>query len=185
MSSSISKSLNMRTLSEALSDQQNYEQHITISVDDEPDYSSTALVAEPAMDQSALDKAYADIKDLDNAVDEHYDEASSTIETAKETFDTIFAIAQSVPPEKSARLFEVAAQYLDIVNKSSESRVSAKHDRAKLSVALTKAQISAGLVDDQKAGGLKAHRNDILRALMGDNVSDADFTDDSDAKENK
>lgn len=178
----------MRTLKDAMSDQEDYEGKI-LALDAEEEI-VPSIVEYDHNDASPMDKAYKDLSELDQVVYEHTNETDEVIKTAKDSFDTIFTLAQSVPPDRSARLFEVAAQYLDIINKSSDSKVSAKHDRAKLSVALTKAQIQAGLVESAVNQGIKAHRNDILKAIMGGDVQEAEFSDDKpnenlDGEENK
>lgn len=183
MSNSISKSLNMRTMKEAMADQEEYETAIEPIEEIDEDLYQIEEYNAPA--PSALDRANKDLTCLDQEVYEHTKETDDVIDKAKTSFDTIVTLAQSVPPDKSARLFEVAAQYLDIINKSSDSKVSAKHDRAKLSISLTKAQMQAGLVENAVTQGIKAHRNDILKAIMGGETKDADFVEDSDSEENK
>ena len=182
MNSSISNSLNMRTLKEAMADQENYENQVQAV--DEIDESPIVEVVD-ANSSSPMDKAYKDLGELDQVVYEHTKTTNTVVDQAKDAFDTIFAVAQSVPPEKSARLFEVAAQYLDIINKSSDSKVSAKYDRAKLSVALTRAQIQAGMVESAVNEGIKAHRNDILKAIMGGDSQEAEFEEKSDTEDDK
>lgn len=184
MSNSISSSLNMRTLKEAMADQEQFDQDETEIEEDDFDEPSVDLVEVPNQRSSPMDKAYRDMGELDQAVYEHSKSTDDVLATAKDAFDTIFAVAQSVPPEKSARLFEVAAQYLDLMNKSSESKVSAKHDRTKLSVALTKAQLQAGMIEDAVETGIKAHRNDILKAIMG-GAQDAEFENKTDSEDDK
>lgn len=181
MSNSISKSLNMRTLKEAMTDQEEYENKLD-AVDDEV---VDIVEFNDPVSGSPMDKAYKDLTELDQVVYEHTKTTNNVVDQAKDAFDTIFAVAQSVPPEKSARLFEVAAQYLDIINKSSDSKVSAKYDRAKLSVALTRAQIQAGMVENAVNEGIKAHRNDILKAIMGGEPQDAEFEEKSDPEDDK
>lgn len=182
MNSSISNSLNMRTLKEAMADQENYENQVQAV--DEIDESPIVEVVN-TNSSSPMDKAYKDLGELDQVVYEHTKTTNTVVDQAKDAFDTIFAVAQSVPPEKSARLFEVAAQYLDIINKSSDSKVSAKYDRAKLSVALTRAQIQAGMVESAVNEGIKAHRNDILKAIMGGDSQEAEFEEKSDTEDDK
>jgi len=185
MSNSISTSLNMRTLKEAMADQETHE-NLTQSDIEVSENSEIDLTDYSENTQSSpMDKAYKDLTELDQVVFEHTKTSDSVADQAKDAFDKIFAVAQSVPPEKSARLFEVAAQYLDIINKSSDSKVSAKYDRAKLSVALTRAQIQAGLVENAVNEGIKAHRNDILKAIMGGDTQDADFEEKTDPEDDK
>lgn len=180
MSNSISTSLNMRTLKDAMADQEVHE-----VVVEEVEEITDVVDISSAPQESPMDKAYKDLSELDQVVYEHTKTTDSVADQAKDAFDTIFAVAQSVPPEKSARLFEVAAQYLNIINQSSDSKVSAKHDRAKLSVALTKAQLQAGLVETAVNEGIKAHRNDILKAIMGGEAQDAEFEENSKPEDDK
>lgn len=189
MSNSISNSLNMRSLKEAVASQKEHEAEQLELTDNveieeyeiEPSYSEMVPVEQP----NPMDKAYNDLTDLDQTVFQHDKESNDVIKLAKDAFDTVFVTAQSVPPEKASYLFEVAGQFLEIINKASDSKVSAKHDRAKLSIALTKAQLQAGLVDGNTNTGIKAHRNDILKAIIGDDIQDADFTKENDPEENK
>lgn len=171
----------MRTLKDAMAEQEEFE-NILEPVEEEEEFQITEY-ANPS--NSPMDRANRDMDDLDQAVFQHTKQTDDVIDKAMEGFDTIFTLAQSVPPDKSARLFEVAAQYLDIANKTSDSKVTAKHDRTKLSVSLTKAQIQAGMVETAVNQGIKAHRNDILKAIMGGDVQDAEFSEDSDPEENK
>lgn len=190
MSNSISNSLNMRSLKDAIALQKEHEaEQLELSENNEieeydiEDSSYTDLT--PADAPNPMDKAYNDLTDLDQTVFQHDKESNDVIKLAKDAFDTVFVTAQSVPPEKASYLFEVAGQFLEIINKASDSKVTAKHDRAKLSIALTKAQLQAGIVDGNTNTGIKAHRNDILKAIIGDDIQDADFTKENDQEENK
>lgn len=176
MSNSISQSLNMRTLKEAMTEQEAIETaHEEIEFDEEIDFGSTEIEVSDA--RNPMEKVYSDMTDLDQTVYEHNRETNDVINMAKDAFDTVMLTAQSVPPDKASFLFEVAGKFLEVMNKASDSKVSAKHDRAKLTVAMTKAQLQAGMVDASGgAGGVTAHRNDILKAILGGNVSDAEFT---------
>lgn len=185
MNINISTSLNMRSLKEAVADQEQYEEKLNPVEEIEDSETDFQLAEYQPTGNGPMDRMNKDLDELDQVVFEHTKETDGVIDSARDGFDTIFTLAQSVPPEKSARLFEVAAQYLDIINKSSDSKVTAKHDRAKLNVAIAKAQIQAGLVDSAVEKGITAHRNDILKAIMGGNVEEAEFTDDSDKEEDK
>lgn len=172
MNNSISKSMNMRTLKEAMADQFESEQSIEIYTEEE-----TAITEYSDNPTPPMERMNNNMDELDKTVQEHITQSDEVIDKAMDGFDAIFTLAQSVPPDKSARLFEVAAQYLDIVNKTSDSKVTAKHDKAKLSVSLAKAQIQAGMVETAVNNGIKAHRNDILKAIMGGDSIEADFTE--------
>lgn len=171
----------MRTLKDAMEDQEKYEKVEVEEVEETTDMVEIPTGSNP----SPMDKAYSDMTELDQVVYEHTKTTNDVADQAKDAFDTILAVAQSVPPEKSARLFEVAAQYLNIINQSSDSKVSAKYDRAKLSVALTKAQLQAGLVESAVNDGIKAHRNDILKAILGGEAQEAEFEDQSKQEDDK
>lgn len=184
MNNSISTSLNMRSLKEAMADQESYEE-MSNPIEEESTDIVESSFDHTEIQSSPMDKANSDMSELDQEVYNHTQTANDVLQTAKDTFDTITTLAQSVPPEKSARLFEVAAQYLEIMNKSSDSKVTAKFDRAKLSVSLIKAQLQAGVIENAVNQGIKAHRNDILKAIMEDDVQEADFTKKSNTEEDK
>ena len=115
--------------------------------------------------------------------DEHNKETDAIRKKALEAFDDIMELGKNVEPSRSARMFEVAGQFLRTGLDATNSKADKQLKTAKLRMEAKKLQIDDDTLDKLEHGAeIFADRNSILKKLVGE--SDAN-TIDVDSKEDK
>ena len=100
----------------------------------------------------------------------HDDEMNNVAKEAMATYRHIFQVAQNVNPERSARLFEVAGQYLKLAVDTSNSKVDRQVQVSKLKLLARKLDVQDELSGRIREGKeIIADRNQILKQLLKEN----------------
>lgn len=101
--------------------------------------------------------------------DEHDNETNDIRKKALDAFDDIMELGKNVEPSRSARMFEVAGQFLrtglDAVNSKADKQLKT----AKLRMEAKKLQVDDETLDKLEHGAeIFADRNSILKKLVGE-----------------
>lgn len=157
MNKKIEETFNLPPLEEVLQ-----EENIEESYEEEQEVPSTALVEQK---KSGI---LANVKE-----DEHDKEVDEVRQKALSAYDDIMEVGRNVNPERSARLFEVAGQFLrtglDASNSKSEKQLKA----AKLKIEAARLKVSNEMVDQINSGReVMADRNELLKQMMAESKKD-------------
>lgn len=108
-----------------------------------------------------------------NVGEKLHDRETSEIRTkALEAYKDVFAVAQNVDPMRSARLFEVAGQFLKTALDSSNSRVDRELNIAKLRMQVQKLNLQEGFNGAIANGAeVMADRNEVLKQMIAEHSS--------------
>ena len=109
----------------------------------------------------------------------HEQEATEIHKRALEIQEEIADIARNVPPDRSARMFEVSGQHLKLALDASNAKEKYKLDAAKLKLEAARLKIDSDTVNSLNSGQeIIADRNDLIRQLLDEeegNIVDMDI----------
>lgn len=123
-----------------------------------------------------------------NKNDRHDQETDEIREKAMTAFDDIMEVGRNVNPERSARLFEVAGQFLKTGLDASNSKMDKELKAAKLKLEAKRLKVDDETLDTINHGAeILADRNALLRTLIHESEentvdieADEENTEDSD-----
>lgn len=99
--------------------------------------------------------------------DQHDKEADDVRNKAIQAFEDIMEVGRNVNPERSARLFEVAGQFLRTGLDASNSKAEKQLKAAKLKIEAVKLKVSDEMVEQLSSGNeVMADRNELLKQMM-------------------
>lgn len=114
---------------------------------------------------------------------QHNVETAHILKRAMETFEEIVEVGKNSPPDRSARIFEVAGQFLKTGLDATNSRIDAQIKASKIKIEAAKLKVgeeAAGHIRDGKR--VLADRNELLKQLIEEskkNTIDVDPRDSS------
>lgn len=131
--------------------------------------------------KTAVQEVLEDVKD-----DLHDRETQLIMEEALQAYQDIMEVGRNVNAERSARIFEVAGQFLRTALDSSNSKADKQLKVAKLKVEAKKLKQDSDILDGLNGGkDMIADRNDLLRQILSegkDAVVDVDAKEESEKK---
>ena len=121
----------------------------------------------------ATDESSLPIKASNNSLiphdNVHEQEATEVHKRALELQEEIADIARNVPPDRSARMFEVSGQHLKLALEASNSKEKYKLDAAKLKLEAARLKIDSDAVNSLNSGQeIIADRNELIRQLLSE-----------------
>lgn len=172
MSDGIEKTLGLSPLSEIIDENDNEMETDNTEYDDEHN------------DISAI----ANVKHTGNFlgvnVDNHEKEIDDIRRKALNAFKDVMVVGQNVDPVRSARLFEVAGQFLKTARDTTDDKLKRDIEIAKLKIQAKKAQSADGISESLSNGAeIMADRNDLLREMIKQSsgrIIDGEASDDDD-----
>lgn len=108
-----------------------------------------------------------DISTVENKSDKHDEETDEIRKKAISAFDDIMELGQNVEPNRSARMFEVAGQFLKTGLDASNSKMDKQLKAAKLRLEAKKLKVDDETLDSINHGAeVIADRNALLKTLL-------------------
>lgn len=125
------------------------------------------LVEEDEIVETAISTTVEAKSIFDTKEDIHDDEANDIIAKALDSYEEIILVGKNVNPEKSARIFEVAGQFLKISLEASNAKSDKYLKIAKLRLEARRLKIQDNTSDALNHGAeIMANRNDLLKQLL-------------------
>ncbi len=183
MTNGIEKTLNLRSLSDVISEEDpELAEEMSLSSNDEEEFENDSCDSSYNHSMPALTSAAGILSNVQEQ--KHNSEMDKVNSEALQSYEHIFKLAQNVNPERSARLFEVAGQFLKLAMDSSNSKADKQLQLGKLKIATKRMNIDAGLSDQIAEGKqIMMDRNHLLKELLDEardvEVIDADIDDDN------
>lgn len=98
----------------------------------------------------------------------HNTEVSDIHTKAIDAYEHIFKAGQNVDPSKSARMYEVAGQFLKQASDAANDGLKRELELAKLKIQTKKLEVDGGISGTLETGAvIMADRNELLKQMLG------------------